>query len=378
MIKFIVSRAKEIVSCIVYSLHCFSASRKLAELIPTPYLENGDYDIVLSGRYFLVKEGISKNYKQLLGIKARRSFVKPLNNNANPQSPICGQVLMLTANSSRFFDFSKKLTFTHYSTIRNVNNIVLAQQNFIGIFENTIIKVEDCCIIEQLIEYKPRDEWNSIEVINNFYFLVENYIKYLEKEYPNRKLVNFLKYQKPLLEKTSLKDFDTLYKRLENDIAKEPFVDFVYCHCDFHFGNTLFSNNGIYLIDFEYCREEVFFYDIFNVMYVEFISKKNSTLLDLYLSEDKTMINYMMRSFKAMHCDYDIKKKVIYFEIFLMARLIFSCFKRPLKTNKESELRCRIKTNVSLIGKVLNYIQYFNCQGKTLECIKSERERFLL
>lgn len=356
----LISRIKGTIACIEYSLHCLSARRKISKLLPTKYLESGKYDVALCGRYFLVKKGLSENKEQKMGLTTRKSYLMSLINNPSCQSPICGQIMMITANSVRFFNFDKCMTFTQYTTEEEAKKIINAGERFEGIFNSTKIKIENNCVIEKFIEYKPREKWSEAEIINNYYSLMEKYIDYLKKESNNGTRINYLNHQLPWIEQNPSKEFISLYKRLSNDIVKCPFTTFVFCHCDFHFGNTLFSDNDIYLIDFEYCREEVFYYDIFNVMYVEFVSKKNSKLLDLYLSGDKKTMSFIIRCFNAMHIEYDIKYKLLYFEIFLMSRLIFSCYKRPLKTKKSNELSNRIKINVGYIQSVLDYIQAAN------------------
>ena len=100
-----------------------------------------------------------------------------------------------------------------------------------------------------------------------------------------------------------------------------PVLPSVLCHCDLHFGNTLVDSNSIYLIDFENVREDVFFYDLFNILFVEYIDKDNPYFIEEYFKENSEVDDLFKQSFQAVGEELEERNKVLYFVVFLHSRL---------------------------------------------------------
>lgn len=144
-------------------------------------------------------------------------------------------------------------------------------------------------------------------------------------------------------------------------LSVDKCIPIIFTHCDLHAGNFLSLNNELWFIDVEYARDEIFFYDIFLNMFVEFWDKNNDVYLKKYLSGEQEICNHIKKCFSAIGFDFDYNCRKEYLFSFLTARLIFDIGNGRRRFRRINQIRYNRylrRKNIS----VIKYIEGFDEQ----------------
>lgn len=235
-----------------------------------------------------------------------------------------GEVVMFTrANDFKVFDFynHKVMTFVkekdHYFKIKDTIHV------FKGKFPITIIDFNDIeqAYIEDYIDFVPYQDWSHQErrsVLNNIFRYYENYFKqttFSNLNYVSTKSLIDL-FIKDISSNNLLED---IYKILDyEDLAINwPMLRL---HGDLGFNNILLSSNRIFFIDWEDSRDHIFFYDLLNIIFFEYVFHNDESYLEKYINGYYDDILKIL--FELMNIRFSSQKKLNYFAIFLIERVI--------------------------------------------------------
>lgn len=321
-------------------------------------IETGNYKILLSEKIIIYKDSAQPFVKQFEIFN--KAIFKHLPNIKIKKSKItntifCGQIVMLTANSDlKIFDIKNNQVLSLLDAIskekfRNIYEIFqgkLAMPYLFDINEG---------IVEKIIQNISRNTWEHDLIIRNYLCILSDQQDYLKKA-----TIAYVVTLEDIWENIQKFQFAKLNKITQQIIEKISCtynIPCVFLHRDIHFGNTLFDGKQLYYIDFEYADFEVFFYDIFNCIFVEFILNHDSLLLSLYLKKDKNMFKYLYEIFNIMGMNFNEEKYLDYLYIFLLARLRFTCI-MLLKNTKYKKKRT-LKAEIEHFNIFLNYVEEY-------------------
>lgn len=296
-------------------------------------LEPGDYYVSCNIRTFLFKKGIPDKFLSMIGMDEKKARLRALHIRAGKdnKSKYQAQVVMSTNNGYRFFNYDDRTTLHFFSDEKERLIYQRVSHVFSPEFNVPIKEITDSYSVDSIIDNKPRRYWSEIEIKNNFYKLFEKYNRYLFSS---------------IVKKVSLKEWVNRYSFSSNvilnqligevmeDVRPLTNISLVFSHGDMHFGNIFYKEDEIYLSDFERSGEEVFFFDIFNVIYVEYIDWHNEAFLKSYLMKDEKIIGYFKELFRSVGKTFDISLSKKYFELFLLFRLINDLADREKKDDQ--------------------------------------------
>ena len=318
------------------------------------YLEQGCYYVVCCHREYLVKEGLSDEILKMVGINSSCPHLSGLKviREESDSKLFRAQMIMSTHGGQRYFDFTNNETFRLFSDTNEYETYKKGIEAFKPFFKCPDLHYTEQYCIEKIIRNKPREEWSTTETVELFNSVLNNYINYLKSA--NKYKIDIQDVE--VLNKTDVKDYSKLSNELKDFVNRSPLkIPSVLCHCDLHFGNTLFDGESIFLIDFENVRDDVFFYDLFNVMFVEYIDKNNPFFIDSYFTENSEVDYLFKQAFHAVGEVLEEKHRVLYFVVFLLSRLSHNV--SYLESHLEDEMLNRpIQDTVNHIKKVFDYI----------------------
>lgn len=252
------------------------------------FLEEGDYYVSINSRTYLIKKGTPKAFLAMIGANdekfKRWNFLHKFSCNSKN---LKAQVVMSTNSQFRFFDYKNNITFRRFSSNEEKLKYDECRERFHPFFKLTCVdNVNEYCL-EIIIKNKPRGEWDVTETKEYYIRLLDKYVEYLRSI--NNKPV-FVK-DTLLIVCSNLPEYMQLFSLLTKEV--EPYIKtrMVFSHGDLHFGNVLFDGKDFYIIDFEMAKEDVFFYDLFNVMYVEAVDMSNYYFIDSYMAADSVLMN---------------------------------------------------------------------------------------
>lgn len=319
-------------------------SRSFNELI---CIESGNYKILLSEKIIIYKDSAQEFVKQFEIIN--KPFFKHLpsikitKKNKSLNTIFCGQIAMLTANNDwKIFDIKNNRVLSMLDSMSKEKF-----HNIYEVFQGKLAMTYLCDIkegiVERIIQNIPRSTWGHDLIIRNYLRILSDQLSYL-KQAPIAYDVTCLDILENIqgFQFTELNEIGKLILEKINDTYEIPCT---FLHCDVHFGNTLFDGRQLYYVDFEYANNEVFLYDIFNCMFVEFILNHDPSLVSLYIKKDADMFGYLYEIFNIMGMNFEEERYLDYLYIFLLARLRFTCVmvSKCVKCQKRRMLKAEIE-----------------------------------
>lgn len=290
-------------------------------------IENGDYKILLSDRTIIYKETAKEFVKQFEIIQAdcfrhlqnmgMTIKDKPLN------AAFCGQVVMLTSNNDcKIFDVKNRLVLSvlDEAAQKRFHDIY---DIFQGKLQMTYVSDTKEGVVEKIIQNIPRNIWSRSLIVENYLRILSDQLYYLKQtsvtgEKNCQDIWNDIQdYQ--------FVELNVIGKRIFRRIEGRYTMPCVFLHRDIHFENTLFDGKNLYYIDFEYADNEIFLYDIFNCIFVEFMRNHEPLLLSLYMKKNADIFNYLYKIFAVVGMNFSEERSLDYIYIFLLARLKFTC-----------------------------------------------------
>lgn len=319
---------KKLYHKIGYIKRCLQARMMyINSCVNNQFLEPGFYYVItVSKRTFIVKSNSPKSYVDMIVGTDDYFFVKwPIHViGKNAESTLSAQIMMSTSDGDfRYFNYLENYTFKLFVD----ENIRLlfekANHIFSMVFQTTIITINEQYCIEKMISSVSRRHWTVQNIRDHFTEVVMKYIDYIsicnknghhqkdDRVYPIKNIIS------------SSEEFRSVYEHLFSYIGYIEDYDLYFCHSDLHFGNTLFSDKQWYLIDIENARNEVFYYDFFNIIFVDFVDNKSSYLIDSYINGAPWVIDLISCLFKAAGTIFRSDKRIRYLYLFLYYRLLF-------------------------------------------------------
>lgn len=279
-------------------------------------LAPGVYRMIHSRRYYLVRIDIPDSFLYSLGVKKNKHQIKDIVIRDSDDA-VMGQAMMVTAYGFKIFDVRNGIVYKKLVSDQESISLKKAIELLTPCFQNTYIGIRKGFSEEKLIYGKPRKEWQLSDVPGIYFSIVDSYLEYFNTDIDIYKApydrTDILRILNPKYE--ILKIYQGLL--LEIGDCNYPYI---YMHGDMHFGNIIYDGH-VWYIDFECAREEIFFYDLFNVLYVEYVDCQNSMLLDMYFAGNTQMINKFKRAFMLFDTNFSLDNRKIYFKTYLLARI---------------------------------------------------------
>lgn len=343
-----------VIPYIRYIRNCFFALQKIKKTVRYDIaIEQGWYYISVGSRSFLYNKKTPKKILTMIGVDVSKpSLLYGYVRRKNIDSIYKAQIVMTTNGGVRYFNCDEGTTLHEFSNSNEYSQYKKCCDCFMPPFKTTALHISEKYCVEKMVNDIPRKEWSLAEQKRRFYGIFEKYIEYLTNSHVEERGVQ----GNDCLSFNSTNEFRDLLCRLNKEIEPYRTTKYVFSHGDLHFENVLFDKEDVFLLDFEMAGTNVFFYDIFNLMYVEYIDKKNQLLLDAYLSKDTVMMNYCTILFDAVGEKFDTNFMYIYFKLFLRERIKQSV--SHLENNKVGiDVYDRINRNVNKINRIINKIK---------------------
>lgn len=316
-------------------------------------IEAGEYKLYNPGRTYLVRKDVPASFLSIIGLNENCHDCQKITIKVEPYSDdgFIGQILMTTASGYRLFDYKNSLTYKQFTTPQEASKYKFAVDSFSSFFNVTPIKITEKYSVEVSVNAHPRKRWDDKSVLDNYIELANRYVSYLRsQDNSTRRSISQI-FQSFYMSPQILIIYNLLKKDL--DVNRE-FVT-VNIHGDLHFGNTLYANDGIYLIDFDSYRNDFFYYDLFNIIYVDYVDKKDSTLLELYINGNTRVISCFKNLFSAIGDVFDEDKIIEYLKYYLLSRLLYD-MEDAFQNHRGREQRYLVKLRLGKILETYNYI----------------------
>lgn len=202
--------------------------------------------------------------------------------------------------------------------------------------------------IEDYIDFKAFYLWTNDEKNNIISSLLKSVSGYLKEH--DSKALEIYSVNSLLLEFQEKTNHFKLKNKINEILYNESFVDkqifLAVQHGDLNFNNLLLTKGlkgKYFVIDWEECNHYVFFYDVFNLICVEYLYQRNSELLTSYIYG---VYDYeLTQIFKNVGLAYDFRRKKSYLAIYIMERILkYELIKNKSYTPDFSE-RCLMLIN---------------------------------
>ncbi len=321
-----------------------------------PYLESGAYYYIKPGKAFLIRADFLQVCAGMLftpECAPSQRWIIPVRNGKGIKGRFAGQCVLFTANGEcKIFDFRHAAVL---SFISQDSGMRTGQYEFFSAYFHTpFVKRKGNLLLERCISHIPRKYWKEAEIKDNY----DTVLNDLARFYRASKAVywgNPYK-ERNIILKTGNRElqamFDDLAKRCF-DLGKMPYI---YLHGDIHFGNTLFDGKRLWYIDYEYAREEVFFYDIFNPIFAELSDYGSTVLLDVLMSGGGTSAGTIASCFERFQLRFCPEKTEKYMYMYLMCRLLLAS-KLALKEKKRERIAKESRAIVEYHRTFYEYIK---------------------
>ncbi len=348
---------REVFRPVWYLLRNIIIKKKLGKIFnELTCIETGNYKILLSEKIVIYKDSLQAFVKQFEIINKDFFFYLPsirIKKNRSPNTIFCGQIAMLTANNNwKIFDIKNNQVLS-LSVAESKEEFHNVYEVFQGKLAMTYLFDINEGIVERIIQNIKRSTWGSDLIIRNYFCILSDQLSYLKQA--------AIVYHVSCLDiceniqKFQFAKLNEIGKQILDKISDTYNIPCVFLHRDVHFGNTLFDGKQLYYIDFEYAGNEVFLYDIFNCIFVEFILNHNSLLLSLYMKKDKVMFTYLYEIFNIMEINFHEEKYLDYLYIYMLARLRFTC--DMLLKNTKYQKRRTLKAEIKHFSMFLKYVE---------------------
>ena len=345
---------RQVIRCVHrYLLDIRERNRLKRLVLKEKCLEPGVYKMIHSRRYYLVKANISDNILYSLGIVTNQPEQKNIViRESNKDTK--GQAMMVTAYGFKVFDERNGVVYKKLVSEQEVCLLKKAIELLSPCFRTTYIGIKDGFSEEILIYGKPRNKWQQAEVLSVYISILDNYNKYYKSGIETLSapygLSDILRLLNPKCEMFKI------YQDLLSE-SEGLYFPYIYTHGDMHLGNVIYDGQ-IWYIDFECAREEFFFYDIFNVLYVEFVDCHDSMLLDLFIEGNSQIIERFKRAFASFDLYFDMNKRKLYFKTYLLARIRYDV-QDLIKKIKGRDFDKRVAKIAAKCKSVLDYVDSF-------------------
>lgn len=313
------------------------------------YLEEGEYKAIYSDRKIIYRTDVPADFLSMVSRKTASPIARGISiyGDSNQKNVFKGQIAMSTSSGFRYFNYKERTTFREFDSQNSSIVVQKALEVFSLSFKTTVLNITNNYCIEKIVDYNPRRIWDNKTIVDRFCIVMGKYVNYLKKSVADNR-VQYKNVEFPILNQD--KNFPSacisVYNRIKANLNPTFLYAHILCHHDIHFDNTLFVEHDFYLIDFECAKEDIFFYDFFNIIYVEFMDWHNSTLLDLYLNKNERIMDCLKELFNVVGQEFEISKIKEYFYIFLMKRYMSGIRDLSGHISSQRIMKCTKKADV--------------------------------
>lgn len=330
-----------------------------------PYLTNGTFYYDLSGKAIgYTASATSNNFinkmKRETGKEERKiktlvhrylnlfHSIRITNKNGN----FHGEVIMVTRDQNiKIFDFRREKVITF---IRCEDDFELLRANYLYFKEYYNIPdysfQDPNIIIEDLIEFKKNDEWNSTETYQALSDLSESIC--LQMSNLDMKHASY-KTTKDLLDTLRAKlNQKEIIQIIERHIPQEAENDrwlMIKSHGDFNFNNMLLSDDKFYYIDWADSNLTIFFYDLINCVLVDALYTNNHYYLNSYIHGDYDQ--QLKKLFGLQNIKFNPAYRIYYIVVYIAERLLKFELSKPFE-----EMEAMLKRYEALLKHISDFL----------------------
>lgn len=233
-----------------------------------------------------------------------------------------GTIFYSTKSCNKIFDLSSNKVLSIYLNKSDYKSFLDSHKYFKEHFPlpNILVNnVEERSIIEELILFQPNRLWLKEDYLYVIEDIFKRYITYAaacidEGKYHVISLTDYIK----IYDSTNDKYISEIRSKIPNKLL-EMQLPTLRLHGDLWTTNILIQkseNSSIYYIDWEFSQELLFFYDFFNLMWVEVYNNNNYVFLENYI---KGMYDHYFKAFFSIfNLKYEPKYRVEYFHVFFL------------------------------------------------------------
>jgi hypothetical protein len=221
---------------------------------------------------------------------------------------------------SKIFDLSRNQVLSIFSNKQEYQSVLSIYQSFSKFFPMPAIlqtDAEQLIIMEELVNFEQNHTWIEADYLFVMEDVFERNINYfkacVEKEIQSSSSPTDL---------ISQIKMNAVIEPIRNKINPELLdVKFpcVKLHGDLWTSNTLLVKEGkshICYIDWEYSREYIFFYDLFNMMWLEVYVNNNHLYIHKYANGDYD--SYFKEIYHLFNLEFNDKLKMDYFMLYFL------------------------------------------------------------
>ncbi|KKK36621.1 hypothetical protein WQ57_18410 [Mesobacillus campisalis] len=187
-------------------------------------------------------------------------------------------------------------------------------------------------LAEELITFHPTKDWVDEDLLKVMEDVFNRYYHYfcsclVKGTYPFVTPISLFK------SVPNNRDTIFIWSEIEADF-QEMNVPMLRLHGDLWTANTLLDKSvgEIYFIDWEFSNYLFFFYDFFNMMWVEFYINKNDLFLNQYVNGEYD--HEMERAFTLFGLDFKQQARMSYFNLYFLNYYAMRLTKMDLKSRK--------------------------------------------
>jgi serine/threonine protein kinase len=242
----------------------------------------------------------------------------------NTKNNYQGSLVMITGRGNiKIFDFYNNQVITFLSELKEYEekkSIYLKFREFFNIPQACFVD-KDSAIIERRIDLISYEKLSNEMLSYSFEKVLFDYKFYFSSVKDN--VFEVYEWSEICNDLYCVEDesFRTMLSELITVNKDEIAIPRVEVHGDLNYQNILIDKEDIYYIDWEFSKPLVFFFDIFNLMFIEAATYSNYIYIDKYIKGDYDKI--LSEIFNVFTLDYDKDKKMLYLCVYLI-----ECMKR--------------------------------------------------
>ena len=233
-----------------------------------------------------------------------------------------GTIYFPTRNCKKIFDLSSHKVLSLYSKKEEYTSIIDSYIYFKQHFPMPNILYTDekqLFIIEQLILFQPNSLWVKEDYLYVIEDIFKRYITYAEacKENVKYCFISPTDYMK-IFEINDDKYISEIRSKIPKDLLSIH-LPALRLHGDLWTTNILVQKSdrySIHYIDWEFSQDLLFFYDFFNLMWVEVYNHNNYLYIDNYVNG--MYDHYFNELFLIYNLKYEPKFRMEYFHVFFL------------------------------------------------------------
>lgn len=246
-------------------------------------------------------------------------FWVELKSNSNSKKKYDGSLVMLTGKGDiKIFDFyeNKVITFLkEQNEYEDKKDIYFRFKTNFNIPKTSFNDIEKAAI-EERIELIPFEELSYKVMDTSFERVLLDYKRYFNN-IKDKDMKGYRIYE--MLENLSCiknEDFKDLLYSIVSRESDDILLPIVEVHGDLNYQNILIDKENMYYIDWEFSKPMIFYFDIFNLIFIEAATYSNYYYIDKYIKGDYDLLLYEI--FNVFNLNYDINKKMLYLSIYLI------------------------------------------------------------